>query len=66
MPFSLHGKLSGIPPQDLDPQRFRLLNVVLLDSEFSCLAKMAKPHLGGSSYMVKMRPKLPLRGTAKK
>ena len=28
-PFSSEVKLSGLPPQDLDTQKFHLLNVVL-------------------------------------
>ena len=43
MPFSLEVQPSGLPPKDLDTQLFHFLNVVT-DSEFSCLAKLAKPY----------------------
>ena len=45
MPWALLVKPSGLPPQDPYTQLSLLLIVVpnLTDSEFSCLAKLAKP-----------------------
>ena len=57
MPFSFKVKPSGLPPEDLDTQKFLLLNVVLLltHSEFSCLAQVAKPYpVSDPTYLPKI------------
>ena len=53
-----HLQLAQAPTQDYHSCTHALLGVV--EDE------VTSPNLGGSSCMVKLRPKLPLHGTAKK
>ena len=45
MPLAFETRLSGLPPQDPNTQLFTyvLWSYCLTDSEFNCLAKLAKP-----------------------
>ena len=57
MPFSLTVQRSGLPPQDLDNQRFHLLVVTIyvVVCEFSCLSKLAKPYsVFGLTYVTQV------------
>ena len=54
MPFSLEVQPSGLPPRDSHTQRFHLLHwsYFVTDSEFNCLAKLAKPYpVSGPTYV---------------
>ena len=53
MPWALMVKPSGLPPRDPYTQMFYLLlwAYLLTDSEFSCLAMLAKPYpVSGPTY----------------